>query len=84
MRGQFVPEKLLWVSEHADLLGDQRLGPDQQGRFLSTRFTVNGESHDAKGIPCHQIAWPNCHLTVPRLLLELEPLLGDRQQIISP
>ena len=71
---QFAPEKLLWVSEHTDLLGDQRLGPEQQGRFLPTRFTINGEALDAKGFPCHQLACPNCHLTVPRSLLELEPL----------
>ena len=23
----FAPEKVLWISEHQDLLGDQRLGP---------------------------------------------------------
>jgi hypothetical protein len=71
---QFAPEKLLWVSEHTDLLGDHRLGPEQQQRFVPTRFTINGEAIDAKGFPCHQLACPNCHLTVPRSLLELEPL----------
>ena len=64
----------MWVSEHSDLLGDHRLGPEQSQRFLPTRFTVNGEAIDAKGFPCHQIACPNCHLTIPRSLLELEPL----------
>jgi hypothetical protein len=62
------------VSEHTDLLGDHRLGPEQPQRFLPTRFTVNGEALDAKGFPCHQLAGPNCHLTIPRSLLELEPL----------
>ncbi|MBM4076408.1 MAG: hypothetical protein FJ267_12305, partial [Planctomycetes bacterium] len=71
---QFSPEKLLWVSEHSDLLGDQRLGPEQQSRFLPTRFTINGEALDAKGFPCHQLACPTCHLIIPRSLLELEPL----------
>lgn len=71
---QHAPQKLLWISEHTDLLGDERLGPEQQGRFLPTRFTVNGEAVDAKNFPCHQLACPHCHLVVPRSLLELEPL----------
>lgn len=70
----FAPEKLLWVSEHADLLGDHRLGPEQPQRFSPTRFNVNGDALDAKGFPCHQLACPNCHLPIPRSLLELEPL----------
>lgn len=70
---QFHPEKSLWVAEHADLLGDSRL-PDQQQRFLPTRFTVKGEAIDARGFPCHQLACPNCHLIVPRPLFEMEPL----------
>lgn len=71
---QCAPERLLWVSEHTDLLGDHRLGPEQPQRFLPTRFTINGEAIDAKGFPCHQLACPNCHLTIPRSLLEIEPL----------
>ena len=70
----FAPEKIVWVSEHTDLLGDERLGAEQSQRFLPTRFTVSGEAIDPKGFPCHQLACPNCHLTVPRSLLELEPL----------
>ena len=71
---QFAPEKLLWISEHSDLLGDQRLGPDHQTRFLPTRFNVSGEALDAKGFVCHQLACPHCHLSIPRSLLEMEPL----------
>lgn len=71
---QFPPEKTLWVAEHSDLLGDHRLGPEQPQRFLPTRFTVKGEAIDSKGFPCHQLACPNCHLSVPRPLLEMEPL----------
>lgn len=71
---QFAPEKILWVAEHTDLMGDHRLGPEELQRFLPTRFTVNGEAVDAKGFPCHQTACPNCHLSIPRSLLELEPL----------
>jgi len=71
---QFAPENILWVSEHNELLDDLRLGQDFQQRFLPTRFTVNGEALDAKGFPCHQLACPKCHLTVPRSLLEMKPL----------
>lgn len=71
---QYAPEKLLWISEHSDLLGDQRLGPDHQIRFLPTRFSVAGEALDGKGFVCHHLACPNCHLAIPRSLLEMEPL----------
>lgn len=70
----FRPEDTLWVSEHADLLGDPRLGPDFQQRFLPTRFNVTGEALDSRGFPCQSLACPRCHLVVPRPLLELEPL----------
>ncbi|MGC1274168.1 MAG: hypothetical protein WBC44_10715 [Planctomycetaceae bacterium] len=70
----FRPEQSLFVTEHVDLLGDARLGPDAQTRFLPTRFNVQGDAIDAKGFPCSQIACPQCHLTVPRACLELPPL----------
>ena len=70
----FAPEKVLWISEHQDLLGDQRLGPEQPQRFLPTRFNVAGEALDAKGFACQQLACPHCHLGLPRPFLELEPL----------
>ncbi len=70
----FPPEKVLWISEHQDLLGDQRLGPEQPQRFLPTRFNVAGEALDAKGFACQQLACPHCHLGLPRPFLELEPL----------
>ncbi len=64
----------MWVSEHAELYGDERLGRDHLRRFLPTRFTVEGLAIDARGLPCHQLACPQCHLIVPRALLEMEPL----------
>jgi hypothetical protein len=70
----FRPEDVLWVSAHADLIGDQRLGPDQPQRFLPTRFTVEGQAIDARGFPCQALACPHCHLSLPRALLEMEPL----------
>ncbi len=71
---QCAPEDLLWVSEHAELYGDERLGTDQPRRFLPTRFNLDGLALDARGLACHQLACPNCHLLVPRALLEMEPL----------
>jgi hypothetical protein len=70
----FSPEQVLWVSEHQDLLGDPRLGPEQPQRFLPTRFNVAGEALDARGFACRQLACPHCHLVVPRPFLEMEPL----------
>jgi len=68
----FPPEDCLWISEHPDLSGDPRLGQDFQGRFLPSRFTVDGDAIDARGFTCHSLACPRCHLPVPRALLELQ------------
>lgn len=68
----YAPEDSLWVSQHPDLIGDERLGSDQQQRFLPTRFSPEGDAIDARGFSCHAIACPRCHLTVPWALLELE------------
>lgn len=70
----FPPHDLLWVSQHPDLLGDPRLGKEAQLRFLPTRFTLEGNAIDARDFPCQSIACPQCHLAVPRALLEMEPL----------
>jgi hypothetical protein len=69
----FAPEDILWVSAHADLRGDPRLGPEQLQRFLPTRFSPDGAALDAKGFACTGLACPHCHLSLPRPLLELEP-----------
>lgn len=70
----FAPEESLWISAHADLLGDPRLGPDQLQRFLPTRFNVDGNALDARGMVCHSLACPRCHLSIPRAVLEMETL----------
>ncbi len=70
----FPPEQVLWISEHVELLGDSRLGPERQQRFLPSRFTVNGDAVDARGMTCRSLACPHCHLAVPRAMLEMEPL----------
>lgn len=68
----FPPEEILWISEHVDLLGDPRLGAEESQRFLPTRFDVAGNALDARGFPCHQLACPQCHLQVPRPVVEME------------
>jgi hypothetical protein len=70
----FTTEDVLWISAHSDLLGDPRLGPEQLQRFLPSRFNLDGNAIDAKGFPCHSLACPRCHLSLPRALLETEPV----------
>ena len=70
----FAPQQALWISQHPDLIGDARLGADHQQRFLPTRFTVEGAAIDARGFACHDLACPNCHLPVPRAMLEMKPV----------
>jgi hypothetical protein len=70
----FPPDQVLWISEHVELLGDPMLGPERQQRFLPSRFTVDGDAIDARGMTCRSLACPHCHLAVPRGLLEMEPL----------
>lgn len=70
---EFPPEEILWVAAHSDLTGDPLLGSDAQQRFLPTRFNVQGKALDIKGVPCSKLACPQCHLLIPRQLLEMEP-----------
>ncbi len=69
----FPPEDILWIAAHTDLLGDPRLGPEQAQRFLPTRFDLGGNAIDARGFACNALACPQCHLPIPRGLLESEP-----------
>lgn len=71
---RFAPEQILWISEHVDLLGDPRLGPESQQRFLPSRYTLEGDAIDAKGMTCRNTACPRCHLPIPRCMMEMEPL----------
>lgn len=70
----FPPENTHWVAQAPELMGDQRLGPEAQLRFLPTRFNVKGEAVDAQGFACHELACPHCHLNLSRALVELEPV----------
>jgi len=67
----FRPEQVLWLAQHEDLVGDSIL-KEEALRFLPTRFTLEGQAIDARGMVCHAMACPNCHLIIPRVLLENE------------
>jgi hypothetical protein len=60
--------------EHDELRGDAQLGPDAPQRFLPTRFDVGGNAIDPRGMTCQAIACPKCHLTVPRVLVDMAPV----------
>lgn len=70
----FSTEDARWVAVHPDLQQDPRLGEEGQ-RFLPTRFNVDGNALDSRGMVCHDVACPSCHLRVPRPLFEVPPLL---------
>jgi len=65
----FRPEEVLWVSEHEELIGDP-IVKDEPIRFLPTRFTLDGSAIDAREQVCRTLACPECHLVIPRVLLE--------------
>jgi hypothetical protein len=65
---------VLWVAAHSDLRGDSVLGAEKQRRFVPTRFTTEGNAIDARGVACQQLACPRCHLTVPRSIIEADPM----------
>lgn len=68
---EFRPENVLWVAQHEELMGDSVL-KEEALRFLPTRFTLDGQAIDARGMVCHSLACPACHLVLPRVLLENE------------
>jgi hypothetical protein len=70
---EFLVENVKWVAAHEELLGDYRLGPDYQQRFIPTRFDVSGNAIDVKGMSCQELACPECHLKVPRSVLVFRP-----------
>lgn len=70
----FPYEDVLYVSRHPDLIGDPMLGDDAPSRFKPSRFTPEGQAIDPGGYPCLEMACPNCHLAVPRVLAEFKPM----------
>lgn len=72
---RFSPDAVLWIATHPDLLGDSRLGDSERTRFLPTRFDVQGNAIDSSGGVCGELACPQCHLALPRPLIELPVLM---------
>jgi hypothetical protein len=70
----FAAEDILWVAEHEELRGDPVLGPDAHLRFLPSRFDIGGNAIDSRGMTCQSLACPNCHLQIPRVLVDIAPL----------
>jgi hypothetical protein len=70
---RFPPEAALAVAGHGDLRGergDPMLDPEELRRFMPTRFTPECAALDELDTPSHDLACPNCHLLVPRVLFE--------------
>jgi hypothetical protein len=72
--GEFDPADVVWISRHPGLMGDVRLGPDAQERFLPSRFDSRGFPLDARDQVCSEVACPHCHLALPRYFLEMRSL----------
>ena len=70
----FAPEDSLWIAAHQDLVGDPRLDENAALRFLPSRFDIDGKAIDSRGLSCSEIACPNCHLQIPRPVLEVRPV----------
>jgi len=68
----FDVEDLLWISVSPKLKGDSRL-PEGQLRFLPSRYTLECNAIDPEDLVCHELACPECHLPIPRALLEMKP-----------
>lgn len=73
----FSPEDSLYIAEDAGLMGDPKLGDAYPLRFLPSRFDVAGNALDPKGQVCRDLACPECHLSVPRPLFEMQPLFAS-------
>lgn len=70
----FPTEDVHWLTEHEELRGDPMLGPDSPQRFLPTRFDVTGNAIDHRGMTCQGLACPQCHLSLPRVLIDMAPI----------
>ncbi len=73
----FPTEEVLWVAEHEDLRGDAWLDTEYEQakqRFLPSRFNVEGNALDSRGMTCQTLACPGCHLPLPRALVDITPL----------
>jgi hypothetical protein len=51
-----------------------RMEPTFVVEFGSQRFDISGNALDPRGLPCQELACPQCHLSLPRASLEISPL----------
>jgi hypothetical protein len=71
----FPPEAAVYIAGHSNLAGDPRLeDPNELRRFVPTRFRPDCAAIDVEGTACRELACPNCHLLVPRVLFERRSL----------
>lgn len=68
---KFGMSKMLFISQHVDLIGDPVLGPDAQQRFIPSHFNEQGYAIDAKGMVCQDMACPKCHLRIPDATIDM-------------
>jgi hypothetical protein len=80
---RFRTSDIVWVARHDELRGDSVLGTDHFVRFRPSRFNVAGEALDARGMSCHTLACPRCHLVIPRAFAECEPLILSLIGVVS-
>lgn len=69
----FRPDQVRWIATHNSLRGDTVMGPEAMRRFVASVFTAEGDAVDAAGDVCNQLACPQCHLEIPRAVVELQP-----------
>jgi hypothetical protein len=70
---RFPPEAALAIAGHGELRGDRgdpMLAETELRRFLPTRFTPECAALDEFDTPSFDLACPQCHLLVPRVLFE--------------
>ena len=67
----FQPEKIWFISQHPELIGDKVAGKSEFRRFQPVRFDLNGEAVDERGLATTQLACPRCHLQLPDCALEV-------------
>jgi hypothetical protein len=67
---RFRPEETLWIASNPELGHDPMLRPEDNIRFMPSRFSAFGEARDPSGEKTRRLACPRCHLEVPQLMLE--------------
>jgi hypothetical protein len=67
---EFPAFDIRWIAHHPDLNDDPKVSGGQR-RFLPSMYDVHGNAFDSRGEGCTALACPQCHLEIPRDLVEL-------------